>query len=85
MIAVWLLAAALGLYALHRLGLYMEGRGWIYYRKARGSSGALANAMLEAHKALEPGNAQVIEARRYERSDDAAQGAPPSGGDDDGR
>ena len=85
MIAVWLLAAALGLYALHRLGLYMEDRGWIYYRKARGSSGAFANAMLEAHKALEPGNAQVIEARRYERSDDAAQGAPPSGGDDDWR
>ena len=49
------------------------------------SSGAFANAMLEAHKVLEPGNAQVIEARRYERSDDAAQGAPPSGGDDDGR
>ena len=85
MIAVWLVAAALGLYALHRLGLYMEGRGWIYYRKARGSSGALANAMLEAHKALEPGNAQVIEARRYERRDEAAQGVPPSGGDEDGR
>ena len=42
MIAVWL-AAALGLYGLHRLGLYMEGRGWIYYRKARSSSGALAS------------------------------------------
>ena len=30
MIAVWLLAAALGLYALHRLELYLEGRRWIY-------------------------------------------------------
>lgn len=34
------LAAAV-LFALHRLLIYAEGRGWIYYRKQRGSYGGL--------------------------------------------
>lgn len=32
---------ALGLWALHRLLGYAEDRGWIYYRKKRGSYGGL--------------------------------------------
>ena len=36
-IAAWIL----GLWLLHRLLTYAEGRGWIYYRKKRGSYGGL--------------------------------------------
>ena len=32
---------ALGLWLLHRVLTYAEGRGWIYYRKKRGSYGGL--------------------------------------------
>ena len=32
---------ALGLWLLHRFLTYAEGRGWIYYRKKRGSYGGL--------------------------------------------
>jgi hypothetical protein len=34
-------AWALGLWLLHRFLSYAEGRGWIYYRKARGRYGGL--------------------------------------------
>ena len=36
-IAAW----PLGLWLLHRFLTYAEGRGWIYYRKKRGSYGGL--------------------------------------------
>ena len=34
-------SVALMLWALHRFLSYAEGRGWIYYRKKRGSYGGL--------------------------------------------
>jgi len=36
-----LAAAAFGLWLVHRLLTYCESRGWIYYRKRRGSYGGL--------------------------------------------
>ncbi len=39
--AITLLLAAAGCYGLHRLLSYAEDRGWIYYRKKRGSYGGL--------------------------------------------
>jgi hypothetical protein len=36
-IAAWIV----GLWLLHRFLTYAEGRGWIYYRKKRGSYGGL--------------------------------------------
>lgn len=44
---VWAAVAAGTVYGLHRLSLWMEARGWIYYRKKHGSSGGLGTAFLE--------------------------------------
>jgi hypothetical protein len=33
--------AVAGLYGIHKLALWAEGRGWIYYRKIGGGSGTL--------------------------------------------
>jgi hypothetical protein len=52
-----------GLFLLDRLLLALERRGWIYYRKRRGSSGALGNSMLEVQKILEPSKRHVVEER----------------------
>jgi hypothetical protein len=40
------LVAVAALYGLHRLGLWAERRGWIYYRKKHGSDGALSRRSL---------------------------------------
>lgn len=39
--ALTVVAVVLGLWALHRFLSYAEHRGWIYYRKKRGSYGGL--------------------------------------------
>ena len=39
--ALTVVAAILGLWGLHRFLSYAEERGWIYYRKKRGSYGGL--------------------------------------------
>jgi hypothetical protein len=58
----------------------MEDRGWIYYRKKRGSSGTLGSAFLEVQSILEPGKRYVLEEKRKEDVDDEESGDPPAGG-----
>lgn len=74
-----LLAAAAALYGLHRLALWMEDRGWIYYRRRRGSSGALGDAFLEVQSLVDPGQKAVLEARRQVADEAAEAGDPPDG------
>lgn len=74
---VWIIAGLASLYALHRLALFMEQRGWIYYRHKRGSSGALGTAFLEVQALLEPANRHVLEIRRDEASEGDETAGPP--------
>lgn len=63
------------LYGLHRLATWAEARGWIYYRKGRGSSGSGGRAMFELQSLAHPSTQHVIEERRrseLERVDDQA-------------
>lgn len=78
-IAVIILVIFAGLYGLHRLALWMEGRGWIYY-KTSGSSTARTSAFLSVQSILEPGKQYVLEEkiRQQDDSDDADSGAPPN-------
>ena len=68
-----------GVYGMHRLALWAERRGWIYYRERRGSSGALGNALLEVHALLEPSQQHVVEERRQDMEEDDDSGEPPEG------
>jgi hypothetical protein len=75
---VLVLAVIVTAYGLHRLALWMEARGWIYYRKKRGSSGTLGTAFLEMQTLLEPGKRHVIEIVRKDDSEQNDTGDPPS-------
>jgi len=66
-----------GLVAVDRLLLAFERRGWIHYRKGRGSSGALGSAVLEAQKLLEPSVRHVVEERRSEPVKASKSGETP--------
>ena len=74
-----LLAIAAALYLLHRLALWMEERGWICYRRRRGSSGALGDAFLEVQSLVDPGQKAVLEARRQVADEAGEAGDPPDG------
>jgi len=61
LLALALVLVALGL--LDRLGLWMESRGWIYWRKRRAQGSALGATFLELQKIFESGKAEhIIEA-----------------------
>jgi hypothetical protein len=68
-IAVIALLVIAGLYALHRLALWMERRGWIYYKKS-GSSGTRTTAFLSVQALIEPDKQHIVE-ERIRRQDDA--------------
>ena len=76
-IAILLLLGAAALFLLDRLGLYLESRGWIYYRKKKASPTTLGNAFLELQSILEPGKRNVVEVRTEEVVEDDDEGDPP--------
>ena len=77
--AATLTGVASALFALHLLAAYGESRGWIYYRKRRGSWDAVGAAMAEVQAIYRPGQhhiRQVKERRETHREDDDAVGKP---------
>ena len=76
---VLLVIGVVGL-VLHRLALWAERRGWIYYRNGRGS--ALGSAMSAVDPIYNPGKShQVEEQRRLDDDrDNEDAGAPPTAG-----
>ena len=70
--------AIAGLYGLHRLCLWAEQRGWIYYRKKRGSSGTLSSAVLGVHSLLEPSKRYIVEETSRHQEEEDQSGDPPT-------
>lgn len=65
---LWGVALVVGLFGLHRLALWMESRGWIFYMKTRASSGALGSAFLEIQRIAQPEKKYVLEMKQDERA-----------------
>jgi hypothetical protein len=79
-LAALLLAGAVLAFALDRLALWMEGRGWIYYRRRKPSSSALGNAFLQVQSLLRPETRHILEERRQDEEEPAESGDPPETG-----
>jgi len=77
-----ILAAVVLLYGLHRLALWAEGRGWIYYLRRKPSASSLGNAFLEVQSMIEPEKRQLVEARKAENVEEDEQDDPPEAGTD---
>jgi hypothetical protein len=63
-LALVLLGAALVLFLIHRIALWMESHGWIYWTRSSGASTRAGNAMLEVQKILEPPKSHILELKR---------------------
>jgi len=79
-ILIWIAAAVIALFVLDRLGLLMEKRGWIYYRKKKPSQSSLGNAFLEIQSILEPSKKILVEVKKDEKKEQAQSGDPPKPG-----
>jgi len=76
---LFLFAATLaGLWLVHRLLLWMEERGWIYYLRKKPDPASLGTAFLELNKLAEPQKRHVLEVKRTQRAEQ-----DPSAGPDD--
>ncbi len=78
---ICVVAIAAGLYALHRLALWMETRGWIYYMHSSGGSTRAGSAMLEVQQLLEPSKRHVIEIKQDQKRVEDESGGPPGPSD----
>jgi hypothetical protein len=79
-LAVAMIGIIAGLFVLDRLGLWMEKRGWIYWRKKKREStggGAMAGMLTEFQKLVEPQTEhriQVMEERREQAEERKGRG-----------
>src|SRR5262249_41661511 len=58
-------AGVASIYALHRLGLWLEGRGWLYYRNKKPGSGA--RSFVALREFLEPPARHVFHIEDHQR------------------
>jgi len=77
---VFVAVVAVALFALDRLALWMESRGWLYYRRRKPSSSTLGNAFLQVQSLLEPDKKALLEVRQDEQLEDDESGDPPEPG-----
>ncbi|MCU0253999.1 MAG: hypothetical protein MUE47_05610 [Acidobacteria bacterium] len=71
------LAAGAAIYGLHRLALWLERKGHIYYLHSKPSGSALGNAALAVQAILEPDRQYVLEERQAEKTEQRESGDPP--------
>ena len=74
LIALSILAAGV---LLHFLFLWMEGKGWIYYKRSKPSRTALGNAFLEVQSILEPNKKHIIEVKKEDKRQNQENGDEP--------
>ncbi len=61
-----ILAGMVALYLLDQLGLWLERKGWLYYRRRKPESGIIGNSLQELNALLLPSNRHVIEVKQNE-------------------
>ena len=75
---LWIVGLAVGLFVLDRALLWLESRGWIYYRRTKPGRGAATYHLLEWNSVLDPTMRQVQEERIREKREEEESGAPPA-------
>jgi hypothetical protein len=78
-LALIVIAIIIGSVLLHLLALWMERKGWIYYKHTKPSRSSLGNAFLEVQSLFEPDKKHIIQVKKDEKRDDAetGKGNPP--------
>jgi hypothetical protein len=80
MMVGWVLVVALGLgalYGLHRLGLWMEERGYIYYLHKKPKGGSAIGSLIAFQRAIEPRAEYVIQAEQVNQDIDEEGASGP--------
>lgn len=61
-VALWIVGIVAALWALDRLSLWAEAKGWIYYRKTKKRRGGMGDAFMDVSSIINPSASYVREA-----------------------
>lgn len=75
--AIWGTVFAVALLAFDRLFLWLEAKGWMYYRRNKPRGGAAVYHLMQIHSTFEPGFEEVIEVKVHEEQSEDEAGNPP--------
>jgi hypothetical protein len=80
---VWGAVIGVALLALDRLLLWLESRGWLYYRRNKPRGGAAVYHLMEMHSNFDPGIQEVMGIKVHEekREDEAGDPLGPGHGE----
>ncbi len=67
------LAIAIGLFALDRLALWAEARGWIYWRRSTRRGSAAGSALLDIGNIFDPGTRHMVDVREAEPMEETSE------------
>ena len=62
------IAAVAALFGLDRIGLWLQDRGWLYYRRKRTSSSPMSS-WVAMQQIIEPGVRHVVEVKHHQQSE----------------
>lgn len=77
-VVVWVVGVVAVLGGLHLTALWMERRGWIFYKHTKASSSSASNAFMSVQAIFEPRAEYLVEGRRSDESG-AVEDADPGG------
>jgi hypothetical protein len=78
-IALWVAGVALAFFAIDRLALWAESRGWIYWRRTKHRGSAMSGVLSELNVIGNPSAEHVIvakDAKKFEEKENG-DGEPP--------
>jgi hypothetical protein len=75
-ILITILEIAVALFVLDRFGLWLERRGWLYYRHKKPGSGGAGNALQELNAFFVPSARHSLEIRQKEIVKENENGDP---------
>lgn len=73
---LWGILIVAALFAVDRVLLWLEARGWLYYRRNKPRRGAATYHLMEIHTTFEPGFEEVMEAKVHEERSEDESGDP---------
>jgi len=63
-ILITMLGVCAALYFMDKLFLWLENKGWLYYRHRKAQKGIMGNALLELNSFLQPSARHTIEMKQ---------------------
>lgn len=74
LIALWIIGFVIGFFALDRLALWAESKGWIYWRKKKARTDAMSSVFAEMNVITNPSAEHVITAKQGKKFEERENG-----------